>query len=410
MVGADGRARAAGPAASGPGTSTASTSRPAAASRPGRLLRVPAERAARAGRRSGSRSAAHLIGGLYRHGAVASSRRPASARRWSRSAPWPPGSPTRSTTRRRRRPAPSTPCDRDLRHACSSSLRRLADERHHRRAVRRARRAAPRARARPAPLDAARDSPTARRSWPTGSARHGVDRDWALAAPLVAAAGVDVAWCERAAAACSARRRSSPALEWVASTLSTTTAARPRCKESTRRVSELVAAVRSYSQLDRASRAAHRRHRGPREHAGRCSATSCAAASTVVRDYDADVPRDRGVRRRAQPGLDQPHRQRRRRDGRRRHAAARRPRRDGDARRRRDRRHRARACPPRSRPARSSRSSPPRTSARAPASASTSPAGSSSSGTAARSTIESRPGDTVLRVRLPVDGPHAPSP
>ena len=43
-----------------------------------------------------------------------------------------------------------------------------------------------------------------------------------------------------------------PGLEWVASTFSVTTLL-SEAKESTRRISELVAAVRSYTQMDRAS-------------------------------------------------------------------------------------------------------------------------------------------------------------
>ena len=43
-----------------------------------------------------------------------------------------------------------------------------------------------------------------------------------------------------------------PGLEWVASTFALTTLV-AEVKESTRRISDLVAAVRSYSQLDRAS-------------------------------------------------------------------------------------------------------------------------------------------------------------
>ena len=128
------------------------------------------------------------------------------------------------------------------------------------------------------------------------------------------------------------------------------------------------------------------------------------AGVTVVRDYGADVPPIDGIRRRAQPGLDQPHRQRRRRDGRRRHAHASRRAGDGDA-----------VVvevgdtgpgmPPEVQRARSSRSTRPRTSARAPASASTSPAASSSSATAARSTIESRPGDTACGSGCPSTAP-----
>ena len=82
-------------------------------------------------------------------------------------------------------------------------------------------------------------------------------------------AGVDVAWCERVAAVL-AGPALEPGLEWVASTLSAA-ALLGEVKESTRRISELVAAVKSYSQMDRASRAAHRRDRGAGEHAGRCS-------------------------------------------------------------------------------------------------------------------------------------------
>ncbi len=79
---------------------------------------------------------------------------------------------------------------------------------------------------------------------------HGVVRDWVVAPPLVAA-GADVSWCERVAAVLDGRSLE-PGLEWVASTLSVA-ALLGEVKESTRRVSELVGAVKSYSQLDRAS-------------------------------------------------------------------------------------------------------------------------------------------------------------
>ena len=84
-------------------------------------------------------------------------------------------------------------------------------------------------------------------SWLTA---HGVERDWTIAAPL-AAAGVDLAWCEQAARVL-AETALDPCLEWVASTMSLATLL-SEVKESTRRISDLVAAVRSYSQLDRAS-------------------------------------------------------------------------------------------------------------------------------------------------------------
>lgn len=82
-------------------------------------------------------------------------------------------------------------------------------------------------------------------------ARHGVEQGWAIA-PRLAAAGVDVPWCERALTVLGPDMLG-PGLEWVASTLSMT-ALLAEVRESTGRVSELVAAVRSYSQVDRASR------------------------------------------------------------------------------------------------------------------------------------------------------------
>lgn len=81
-------------------------------------------------------------------------------------------------------------------------------------------------------------------------ARHGVAREWTIAPPL-AAAGVDVAWCDRAVHALEGSGLEA-GLQWVASTLSAATLL-AEVQESTRRISELVAAVRSYSQMDRAS-------------------------------------------------------------------------------------------------------------------------------------------------------------
>ncbi len=96
------------------------------------------------------------------------------------------------------------------------------------------------------PLDRA-DLEEALSTWLAG---HGVERDWVIA-PTLAAAGVDIAWCERAAAALEGTALE-PGLEWVASTLAAASLL-SEVKESTQRVSELVAAVRSYSQMDRAS-------------------------------------------------------------------------------------------------------------------------------------------------------------
>lgn len=77
-----------------------------------------------------------------------------------------------------------------------------------------------------------------------------VEREWVIG-PALAAAGVDVAWCERAAEVLGGAALG-PGLEWVATTFSVTTLV-DEVKESTRRVSDLVATVRSYSQMDRAS-------------------------------------------------------------------------------------------------------------------------------------------------------------
>jgi signal transduction histidine kinase len=81
-------------------------------------------------------------------------------------------------------------------------------------------------------------------------ARHGVAREWMIA-PSLAAAGADAIWCERAAAALDGPALG-PGLEWVASALSAA-ALLADVKESTQRISALVTAVKSYTQMDRAS-------------------------------------------------------------------------------------------------------------------------------------------------------------
>ena len=81
-------------------------------------------------------------------------------------------------------------------------------------------------------------------------ASRGVVRDWLIAPPL-AAAGAGLGWCERAAAVLPGAALQ-PGLEWVASTLSAAILL-AEIKESTGRIFGLVAAIRSYSQMDRAS-------------------------------------------------------------------------------------------------------------------------------------------------------------
>jgi signal transduction histidine kinase len=80
--------------------------------------------------------------------------------------------------------------------------------------------------------------------------RHDVPDAWTLAEPLVAS-GIDVDWCERAHTALGDQALA-PGLAWVASTVSAKSLL-AELKDAVRRISELVAAVRSYSQMDRAS-------------------------------------------------------------------------------------------------------------------------------------------------------------
>ena len=80
--------------------------------------------------------------------------------------------------------------------------------------------------------------------------RHGVARAWTIA-PQLTAAGVDLAWCARAADILEGPVLD-PGLQWVARTYAVDTLL-SELKESTRRISELIAAVRSYTQMDRAS-------------------------------------------------------------------------------------------------------------------------------------------------------------
>ena len=79
---------------------------------------------------------------------------------------------------------------------------------------------------------------------------HGVEDAWALAATL-AGAGVPIDWCEKAADLLPGRALEA-GLSWVAGTLSVS-AQLGELREATGRVSELVSAVRSYTQMDRAS-------------------------------------------------------------------------------------------------------------------------------------------------------------
>ena len=78
----------------------------------------------------------------------------------------------------------------------------------------------------------------------------GVARGWELA-PGLAAAGADVAWCEELAEAVHPGSLAA-AVEWVVASV-TMNLLLDEVKEATRRISTLVSAVKSYSQMDRAS-------------------------------------------------------------------------------------------------------------------------------------------------------------
>jgi signal transduction histidine kinase len=133
------------------------------------------------------------------------------------------------------------------------------------------------------PLERA-DREDALARWLSG---HDVAKYWLLA-PVLAAAGADVGWCERVATALG-EDRMEPGLEWVASTLSST-GLLEQAKESTRRISDLVSAVKSYAQLDRASMQQTDLTEGL-ESTLAMLAHRIPDAVTVVRDYGADVPR-----------------------------------------------------------------------------------------------------------------------
>jgi signal transduction histidine kinase len=79
---------------------------------------------------------------------------------------------------------------------------------------------------------------------------HGIIRAWSMA-PALADAGIDIAWCERAAEVLPGEALRA-AMEWVASTWSVSMLMTD-VKESTGRISALVSSVRSYTQMDRAS-------------------------------------------------------------------------------------------------------------------------------------------------------------
>ena len=170
--------------------------------RPRRRRRPGAAGARRAccatGCRRGSRSAVHLIGGLYRTArSIESTAR--QRERWSRSARWPPGSPTSSTTRPPRRAARSTrsrtTCDDAAGRRWAASAERRSRRAEQFAALDGLRRAAGRGRPRAPTRWPLADREEELAGWLDAPRRR---RPWRLAGPL-AAAGADVAWCEQVA-------------------------------------------------------------------------------------------------------------------------------------------------------------------------------------------------------------------
>jgi signal transduction histidine kinase len=115
---------------------------------------------------------------------------------------------------------------------------------------------------------------------------HDVDRSWVLA-PSLAAMGADGEWCEAAAAALGPPALG-PGLEWAASTF-TMASLLDELKQSTRRVFDIVAAMKSYSQMDRASLQRVDLTEGL-ENTLVMLGHKIPDGITVVRDYSAGVP------------------------------------------------------------------------------------------------------------------------
>jgi signal transduction histidine kinase len=115
---------------------------------------------------------------------------------------------------------------------------------------------------------------------------HAVAGAWALA-PTLATAGVTLPWCQSVADLLGDQDLE-PALDWVAGTL-TVDSLLAQVGESTRRISELVAAVKSYSQMDRASMQQVDLVEGL-ESTLVMLGHKLRDGVVVVRDYDPDLP------------------------------------------------------------------------------------------------------------------------
>jgi signal transduction histidine kinase len=117
--------------------------------------------------------------------------------------------------------------------------------------------------------------------------RLGVPDGWRLAEPL-AGAGVDEAWVERVGALAGAG--TAPALRWVAASL-TARGLADELRESTERMSDLVAAVKTYAYMDRGEVVEVDLHEGIDTTLTVLGHKLRHSEIKVVRSYDPDMPK-----------------------------------------------------------------------------------------------------------------------
>lgn len=139
---------------------------------------------------------------------------------------------------------------------------------------------------RPQPVRGALAVADAEEAVSTWLERHRVDDAWQLA-PALVAGGADPAWCEKVEAALGADALRA-GVSWVASALSVEVFL-AELKESTQRISHLVAAVKSYSQMDRGSLQRIDVTEGI-ESSLTILGHKLRSGVTVVREYADDVP------------------------------------------------------------------------------------------------------------------------
>ena len=144
----------------------------------------------------------------------------------------------------------------------------------------------------------------------------GVAEPWRIAEPL-AAAGVDQEFLDRVAAL--AGPATDAALRWIAATLSAGRLA-AELQDATQRMSDLVGAVKRYAYMDRGGMVEVDVHEGLETTLTVLGHKLKHTTIELRRDYDRTLPKLTRPRPGAEPGLDQPDRQRGRRARGQRHA------------------------------------------------------------------------------------------